>query len=492
MTSQKDGDCQVNNTMTKNRKFAGLQRFIADAPHYGAFWWASVVVLAIIGLSEYSYYNSSQHMKELARLESQRSVLNDLRRTVVDAEAAQRGFLFTGNQAYLEPYRQAAQQLDPILNSLRDYYDDDPGKLGGFATISRPISRKFAEMELGIKMRQNAVSNNVDWQAVIETDLGRQYMQAINDGMNTLREENHQAIMHTSNLVHRNLAMARFAVVVISLLGLHVFYLLIRQSRMLAQSHIQRSEELQQERDQLEQMVQQRTQKLTQLTSHVIHVQEEERGRIARDLHDEMGSLLTAAKLDAARIRSRMKQLEWHDDTVSDGLQHLLEALNASVAFKRQLIEDLQPSALQQLGLTATLENYVREFGQRNDIRAEADIEAVSLSKESILIVLRVVQEALTNVLKHARANRVKVTLHNKGAYALLTIEDDGLGFDVEKRFNESYGLPGVLHRIEEMRGKLKIRSAPGKGSRIEAALPQEPLGPPAPPEEPEVETVLV
>ena len=434
--------------------------------------WAALVMALALLLNEFGYMNSREHLEQSNRLEQQRVALNNLRTAVIDAETLQRGYLISGDKRYLAPYQLAVSRIEPALDRARSFYVGSQQSLSEFATISRPISRRIAEMEVTVRMRQSG-GGDVEWLKAFNTDAGQTYMDTARTGLDRLRQANDRALVVSKRALERNLLAARLVVLMVILLGAAAFYLLVRQSRRIDHIQEERRQLIQQERDQLDTEVRERTMQLSELTTHVMKVREAERGRMAQELHDEMGALLTAAKLDTARIKSRLGQLGVDDEKITQRLQHLVESLNAGVAFKRQLIEELQPSSLTHLGLRATLENYAREFSERTEISVETDIEPVDLAPDAQLVVFRVMQEALTNISKYAQATHVRVMLHDKKDYALLQVLDDGVGFNVNQKAHASYGLSGMRHRLEAMHGSLRIVSAPGRGTRIEGSLPQ-------------------
>lgn len=434
--------------------------------------WAALVMALVLLLNEFGYMNSREHLEQSNRLEQQRVALNNLRTAVIEAETLQRGYLISGDKRYLGPYQLAVSRIEPALDRARSFYVGSQQSLSEFATISRPISRRIAEMEVTVRMRQSG-GGDVEWLKAFNTDAGQTYMDTARTGLDRLRQANDRALVVSKRALERNLLAARLVVLMVILLGAAAFYLLVRQSRRIDHIQEERRQLIQQERDQLDTEVRERTVQLSELTTHVMKVQEAERGRMAQELHDEMGALLTAAKLDTARIKSRLGQLGVDDEKITQRLQHLVESLNAGVAFKRQLIEELQPSSLTHLGLRATLENYAREFSERTEISVETDIEPVDLAPDAQLVVFRVMQEALTNISKYAQATHVRVMLHDKKDYALLQVLDDGVGFNVNQKVHASYGLSGMRHRLEAMHGSLRIVSAPGRGTRIEGSLPQ-------------------
>ena len=232
---------------------------------------------------------------------------------------------------------------------------------------------------------------------------------------------------------------------------------------------------LQRERDLLETQVRERTASLAELATHLQQVREDERGHLARELHDELGALLTAAKLDVARLKSRMGP---QSPEAGERLQHLTETLNSGIALKRRIIEDLRPSSLANLGLTAALEILAREFSERSGLEVNCVLEPTELEEAVQLTVYRTVQESLTNVGKYADATHVDVSLRSYPNHVEVEVRDDGQGFEPGTVRPTTHGLAGMRHRVEAAGGRLSVQSHPGGGTRIFASLPKPP--PPA------------
>ena len=212
-----------------------------------------------------------------------------------------------------------------------------------------------------------------------------------------------------------------------------------------------------------------RTQEFAELARHLQTAREDERSRLARALHDELGSLLTAAKLDAARIKTRIAAVL---PEATERLVHLNSTLNSIIALTRSITEDLRPSTLTSLGLVPALEIMARDFAVSADIRIDCALQPVALSAQSELTLFRLVQEALNNVAKHAQARTVRVSLASRDGHAQVSVIDDGVGFHMVGAKAGSYGLLGMRYRIEGDGGTLVVRSAPGKGTCLSATLP--------------------
>ena len=219
--------------------------------------------------------------------------------------------------------------------------------------------------------------------------------------------------------------------------------------------------------------VAQRTAQLEELTHHLQTAREDERSRLARELHDELGSLLTAAKLDAARIRSR---LAGGAPEALERLAHLVQSLDQVIAYKRRITEELHPSALSHLGLVAALEILCTDYAHAAGVQVHAALQPVSLSPAGAITVYRVAQEAITNISKHAQASQVWMSLQPRGTCVELVVRDDGVGFDAARVRQQAHGLLGMRFRVQAGRGTLRLHSTPGCGTRIAVSMPAAPV----------------
>lgn len=274
------------------------------------------------------------------------------------------------------------------------------------------------------------------------------------------------------NQIASALLLARLGITAIAFVGLFGFYMYLRQTKTLMNIGLREQASLERERDMLEKQVHERTARLAELATHLQNVREEERGHLARELHDELGALLTAAKLDVARIKSRLADSL---PEVSERLQHLTEALNSGIALKRRIIENLRPSSLTHLGLVASLEILTKEFQERSEWTITTSFEAVNMSDAVELTIYRLVQESLTNISKYAKASHLEISVKNQDDGVLIEVIDDGVGFETHRVGKTSHGLSGMRHRVEAAGGRLNVFTAPGKGTRISATLPKTP-----------------
>ncbi len=153
-----------------------------------------------------------------------------------------------------------------------------------------------------------------------------------------------------------------------------------------------------------------------------------------------------------------------------------METLNASIALKRDIVENLRPSTLDTLGLVTTLEIFAREFGERSGIQVICELVPVNLVVASELVVYRMVQEASTNIAKYAKATRVWLSLSSYNGVVSASVRDDGIGFDTATPLTSAYGLVGMKFRVEAENGHMTTTSSLGQGTLIEVRLPESSL----------------
>ncbi|TXH39489.1 MAG: histidine kinase [Burkholderiaceae bacterium] len=436
---------------------------------------AVLAALVLMGINETGYDRSRAAVEQLDQSQTLGGIVNALLQSILDAETGQRGYLLTGNAAYLEPYDKAVAMVQTHLDLLRQQFPDAPADMQVFAQLSRQTSLKISEMDLSLRLRRQG--NEDAWKFILHTDMGKEHMEAIRRHAQELMARSDRSVRQGRQQVEQSLMLSRIGIALVTLIGLVAFSMYLRQTRAVQQVNQREQALLEHERDQLEGLVKERTATLSELAHHLQQVREEERGHLARELHDELGALLTAAKLDVARLKSKIDPAT---PDVSERLRHLIETLNSGIALKRRIIEDLRPSSLANLGLTAALEILTREYAERAGIVVETSLESVSLPEATQLTVYRMVQEALTNIGKYAQARKVLVLVHAHPTHVSVQVHDDGLGFDPARVRPASHGLSGMRHRVESAGGRLSITSRPGGGTLVAAVLPVPRPSPPA------------
>lgn len=435
--------------------------------------------LAMVLITETAYRQATGALDELGRTSEARTHIQSLLRRVVDAESGQRGFLLTGRQQYLDPYRAALAEIHESQRFLTDYYAQQQGTQAAMDRLSGLVDAKLSELSTVMALYQEGRYDA--WRELMLLDIGREKMAEIRSAAEELMRIESQRVDTGREGIYDTLLLHRIGVGAMSVVSLLALYMYLRQTRALEAQQRERQLETQRQRDELEREVVERTRQLTELAQHLQTAREDERSRLARELHDELGALLTAAKLDAARIKSRLGN---SSPEASERLAHLSETLNSGIALKRRIIEDLRPSTLSNFGLVPALEILSREFAERSQVEVVNHLSPVPLKPADELTAYRLVQEAFTNIAKHARASRVDLALEQRDGVVEVSVRDNGTGFDTARRPTSAHGLLGMRYRVEAAGGELRIASAPGLGTQVLAHLPPKPPAPAAEPQD--------
>lgn len=210
---------------------------------------------------------------------------------------------------------------------------------------------------------------------------------------------------------------------------------------------------------------------LRRMSSQVRTAQEHERRYLSRELHDQVGQMLTGLRMELSSIASVHKD---SDNEITSRIAHAKSIVEQTLRLVRNIAMLLRPSMLDDLGLTPALAWLVKEISRSSAIEIEADTDpALDLLPDTHRTCLyRVVQEALTNVSKHAGAHKVDVSLKVTGGWVVGTIADNGCGFDAAAIQREGLGLVGMEERVRELGGHVRVISTLGRGTRVEFRLP--------------------
>ncbi len=281
-------------------------------------------------------------------------------------------------------------------------------------------------------------------------------------------EARFDAEMDMAVMEHRHRARTTVAVVtaVGVLLLAFVLLRLYEVQKRLNETLRARSEELEIE-------VSRRTEKLQALSRHLVKLREDERRRIARDIHDDLSQALTAIRLHLSHIRMR------HGDAgFSNVLDQTLEITAKAQKESSRLIRDLRPIALEELGLFGALNWMADNHRMRHGHRVQVVLpgELVPLDEDTTIVCFRIVQEALQNVAKHADATSVAIRMEAADGGVVLSIRDDGRGFQPGNSGDDSFGLLGMEEGVRSVGGRFACTTGPGQGTEVRVWLPRLPL----------------
>lgn len=234
------------------------------------------------------------------------------------------------------------------------------------------------------------------------------------------------------------------------------------------------------ERKQAEEQLKSSNEQLRALAARLQRAREDERKRMAREIHDELGHRLTGLKMDLALLHNKVRQLAQTDPTVALKFASLFALMDDTVHLVRKLATELRPGILDELGLVAALGWQAQEFQSRTGTICACQLpsEDLTLGEETSTAMFRIFQELLTNVARHARASKVDVRLETNHEKMTLTVQDNGRGIRAEEiSSTRSLGLVGLRERVDMISGELTIQGEPGHGTTITVKVPMKESG---------------
>jgi signal transduction histidine kinase len=220
-----------------------------------------------------------------------------------------------------------------------------------------------------------------------------------------------------------------------------------------------------------EKLLELRTRELSELSTHLQELAEQEKSELARHLHDELGGLLTAAKMDLSWMQSRLSEAPY-----GARLSQLGTVLDEAMDLKRRVVEQLRPSLLDHFGLPTALRAHVESVCTKASLQYEVTMsdDADTIPKECAIALFRVIQEGLTNIVRHANARQVRLALTSDDKRFLILLIDDGSGMQLnDARFRWSHGLAGMRQRVQALGGQFAIESSPSEGTTLRIEVPK-------------------
>ena len=433
---------------------------------------ACTIAALVLVVAETSFQRAAVSLASLGERAQTRTAIQTLMRRLLDAETAQRGYLLTGRADYLEPFKDAQADITRALDLLGSRRPEDVEWARAVNELQQRTLEKLSEVAETIMLFDSR--QHEAWRSLMLTDIGREKMEAARHAAEALLASEDRRVTAARKAIDETLGQGRLGVRVMTVLSLLALIFYFRNSAALHRVQSEHAAALLAERDLLERDVRQRTSDLTELARHLQTAREDERAHLARELHDELGALLTAAKFDLARLKHALGPAQAPE--MLERLKQLNVSIDQGISLKRRIIEDLRPSALSNLGLKAALEILAREFEERSGLAVQMSLDDVRLLPEVQLVVYRAVQESFTNAAKHALPGTLQLKLTQEGEQVHLSVSDDGRGLPAVppgKPAVGMHGLAGMRFRVESVGGTMTIASPPGQGTRIDVHLPQ-------------------
>ncbi len=437
--------------------------------------WLPIVAMSAIAVgavlfNEASVKRIGADSDQLDRLfEARRSVF-ELQIAMLDAETGQRGYLLTRDSNYLQPYRNAAGKLAQISATLMATAATDQVLLTQIRKITALCAEKMGELTATVKMVEQGVPG--DAMEVVNSDEGQHEMDAFRIASQQLLDQIGARATVARLNASRDVQLTRMAFVGLGMLTLALLVVTIRLLRRDFSRLESSRQQAMSEQQRLEEVVKARTAELSNLTTYLQTVTEQEKAELAHNLHDELGGMLTAAKMDLAWLQGRASAVE---PQVHGKLEALAQGIDEAMNVKRRVVENLRPALLEHFGLPTALQAYF------DDTCAKAGLQCRTVVPENIewipqefaMALFRVAQESLTNIIRHAAAHNVTLEFAVDSRQFRMSIADDGVGMgDAASSASASHGVAGMRHRIESLHGVFRIGANSPRGTRVDVVVP--------------------
>ena len=388
---------------------------------------------------------------------------------VVSAEVGLREYFTAGRQEALKIYSAATAQIGRPMEVLgQPMRAGDAAPPETVARFQKLVAEKLGELAHAADLfRQGARAQAFE---VLVTGRGR--MDELRAAARAVADEAPRLATLGAAGGPDRILKARIATGLLAAFSVALVFIVGMFSRREVNERERRTQRMLADRNRLERAVERRTAEISELSHHLQQISEAERAKLARDIHDELGSLLVAGKMDAAWVQNRVRGI---DAPAAAKLAGLLGVLDQAIAIKRRVTEELHPTLLDSLGLGAAIQWHVKEVCDRAGLVPDVKVPApgIELPGQVAVALFRIVQEALTNTVKYARARTVTVALSRSPAGVALVVADDGVGLPPPaERRDAAHGMLGMRERVRALRGELVIKSQPNAGTSIEVFVP--------------------
>jgi len=405
--------------------------------------------------------------------------LHKLKTNLYKAESAQRGYLLTKREEYIEPF-------ETSLNAARDNTDkieklisqtlsgnEQIEQREWLKAISASLEAKAAEMKMTLNLSRSGKTHEA--RQVMNLDEGLVEMMKFMEYTDIVIENQNNVLEAKIKSRQRTVLIARISIYASALILIWLVVLVIKQllAEIVIKSHLQ--QRISKENTIYEEKLQQQTKLLHSLALDYQADVERERHKLSRELHDELGSIFTATKMDLAWVIKKMKLVapEVAEEVVSK-LRKTIGYVDQGIQYQRHIVQELHPAMLSTFGFWPALKSLILDAAERNQWELVLNLpdENTKLNETLSLVTYRIVQETLNNANKYANASKVTIDVIVDAQYIKVEIEDDGIGVDMNTLNGNTHGLSGMRHRVLAIGGHFEILSELGKGVITRALIP--------------------
>jgi signal transduction histidine kinase len=426
---------------------------------------ALLFVSGVGALFTFSDLKGDEHW--VAHTHAVQDAIADVETAAIRVSRARLGYMLSGNQNFLPDYQAHVALLNARIQRLKDLTKDNPTEQANCNRLEELTKERMRVWEDSIRLGRERQPNEPGQEAL--TARGVSLADQMTSVTQAMREAEERLLIERRSAAERLLTVLIAIVITAFSVALLLFFIHYRlliaelQARQMAEQMAKRAEQTARKSEEASR----------RLSGRLLQLQDEERRRFARELHDSLGQYLVSLKMNLSLMLNRPQQ--------SDGLlAESIKLVDESIAETRTLSYLLHPPMLDEAGFASAANWYVNGFAQRSGIQVKVNISEGQprLPGEVELALFRILQESLTNIHKHSRSTTAEVTLDIRAGEVSLSIEDNGKGIPNEllTRFqsegsNSGVGLSGMRERVSELGGQLRIHSSTA-GTTITAVIP--------------------
>lgn len=441
----------------------------------------SLLIIALI-IAMITIYLSDKWLQSIQKISEQLATVNyaisgvtHLEANLLKAESAQRGFLLTSSEEYVKPYDQAMSDARASLKNLREIIDglNQASRISVqknlLDEITTSIEAKATEMKLTIQFAKEGKFK--DAKNLIHLDSGLLEMEKISSNKKQLLSSLAQQKKQLLAKLDQTRKIARISLITMPLVLILLVVLVIRQLLKDIAEKALLQQKLQQENLKYAQQAKEQSQLLTSLSLGYQADVERERHKLSREIHDELGSILTATKMDISWV---IKTLHGAYPEVADKLKKTNGYLDQGINFKRQIVQELHPAMITSFGFWPALRTLIEDAVERNEwaLTLVLPDDDTKINETIGLVAYRIVQETLNNANKYAKATAININMISDDQHLKIEIQDNGIGLDLNEIDPTTHGLRGMRNRVQAIGGLFELDSSPGNGVFTRVILP--------------------
>jgi signal transduction histidine kinase len=445
----------------------GLGRWYVALPPFLIIGFLALLFF-LTGAGQQRLQEASERLQDSA---SRELAVDELQTVIARSVASQRGYLLTGDQRYLKSFDKVIADVEPRLERLRLAYQGAASALSDVRTLHVLIGKRLVDLSMLVTLQQSQGAAAAV--ALVKTSVGTDAGEAITDILEQMRSR--EAAEHAAAAAYwsRSSVLSRWITIAGTIFNMLLVGVAARLVYMDMRRRNAQTAELREQKQVLEREAEERNRELVELSTHLQSVAEREKASLARELHDELGGLLVGARMDISWAEQHLAQQD--DPVMKQRLHRVQQSLSAGVDLKRRIIEELRPTLLDNVGLFAALRWQLKETCGSAGLNCieSYPAEEPRLTSEAGIALFRIAQEAFINILKHAAAKSVDITLSVDSDGIVMQISDDGAGIPAGRlTATGAHGLASMRHRIRALGGRLDVRSPASGGTVLLVQIP--------------------